>query len=256
VTVSVIAHALLVLALFSARAIPQKAFEQRAIDIGLVDGSPVAPIFLPQSAAASSPSPPLRQTEPVDEPTTKPTAKPVKTDEPKPVDKPVVQKAIAPPTKRSPSIDSILAAAASSESGDSGAVSAQAELSEAQIAGAARAGAGPRGGRECDMASRLQEALGKDPLVRNAIAPFAGKSVMVWNGDWVWMNGDVGKGFTAVRQAMMWEIAFAPKACRAEPMHGLVLFSLYEAHGQVRLAVGSGTWRWTDLLVPHPGAAG
>ena len=50
----------------------------------------------------------------------------------------------------------------------------------------------------------------------------------------------------AVRQAIMWEIAFAPEACRNQRMHGLVLLSL--ADGSTRFAVGSGDWRWSDLL--------
>ncbi|HXQ45679.1 MAG TPA: hypothetical protein VN806_03635, partial [Caulobacteraceae bacterium] len=70
------------------------------------------------------------------------------------------------------------------------------------------------------------------------------------NGDWVWIDGEDGKGLTAVRQAMMWDIAFSPKACRAQPMHGLVVIA---ANG-TRLVVGSGQWRWSDLLIPHPGA--
>jgi hypothetical protein len=130
-----------------------------------------------------------------------------------------------------------------------------AELSEAQLAGAEVAGSGSgASGRPCDMAARLQASLRKDPLVQSAVAKFAGKAVRVWDGDWVWFEGDDGKGLTAVRQAMMWEIAFAPAACRAEPMHGLVVLSANGAQGGARLAVGVGQWRWSDLLTPHPGA--
>jgi hypothetical protein len=46
----------------------------------------------------------------------------------------------------------------------------------------------------------------------------------------------------------MWEIAFAPPACRAERMRGLVLISLTSSQGLPRLAVGAGDWRWSDLL--------
>ena len=129
------------------------------------------------------------------------------------------------------------------------------ELSAAQLAGAATAGSGSgvgsgsgADGGACDMAGRLQGALRRDPLVHAAVARFAGKSMMVWDGDWLWFQGDTGKGLTAVRQAIAWEIAFAPAACRAKPMHGLVVFSLNEAQGPVRLAVGLGDWRWSDML--------
>jgi hypothetical protein len=126
-------------------------------------------------------------------------------------------------------------------------------LSDAQLAGATTAGegSGPTGGA-CDMAGRLQAALRKDQLVQTAVAKLDGKAVMVWNGDWVWIQGEDGKGLTAVRQAMMWEIAFAPKACRSEPMHGLVIFSSNGSRRSARLVVGSDQWRWSDLLTPHP----
>ena len=128
------------------------------------------------------------------------------------------------------------------------------ELSDAQIAGASTAGSGSGsgggggGGGVCDMATRVQVALRKDPLVRAALAGAAGKAAMVWNGDWVRGQGEDGKGLAAVREAIMWEIAFAPPACRAQSMRGLVVLSLNETAGSARLAVGTGEWRWSDLL--------
>ena len=123
-------------------------------------------------------------------------------------------------------------------------------LSPSQIAGAASAdgeGAGGGGGG-CDTARRVQQALQRDPLVRTAVedAHRQGKSVMLWNGDWVRTGGQDGKGLSAVREAIMWELAFSPKACRNRPVHGLVLLSL--ADGNTRFAVGAGDWRWSDLL--------
>ena len=124
-------------------------------------------------------------------------------------------------------------------------------LSEAQIAGAASADSGPAG-RPCDMARRLQSALRKDPLVQAAVASTAGKAIMVWNGDWVRNRGEDGKGLAAVREAITWEVAFAPQACRAEPVHGLILISMGQAQGSTRLALGLDAWRWADLLKPGP----
>ena len=129
------------------------------------------------------------------------------------------------------------------------------ELSAAQIAIASTAGSGSGsgsgsggGGGVCDMAARVQMALRKDPLVRAALAGSAGKAAMVWNGDWVRGQGEDGKGLAAVREAIVWEIAFAPPACRAQSVRGLVMLSLNEAAGSARLAVGTGEWRWSDLL--------
>lgn len=121
-------------------------------------------------------------------------------------------------------------------------------LSDSQLAGASRAGEGGGGGGGCDMARAVQQALRRDPLVRNAVAGAdrIGKASMLWNGDWVQSGGQEGKGLAAVRQAVLWEVGFAPEACRNERVHGLVVLSL--ADGSTRFAVGTGDWRWSDLL--------
>jgi hypothetical protein len=137
-----------------------------------------------------------------------------------------------------------------------------AELSDAQLAGAATAGAGGQG-RACDMVRRLQTALRKDQRIQAAVAEArrgptgteapSGKALFVWNGDWIRSHGQDGAGLAAVREAIMWEVAFAPEACRAEPVHGLVLISLDDGPGSARLVVGAGAWRWSDLLHPRGG---
>jgi hypothetical protein len=130
---------------------------------------------------------------------------------------------------------------------------ADASLTDAQLAGAAVAGSGAAGG-ECDMARRVQSALRRDPLVQAAVARVGGAGgsahhvILVWDGDWVRDESEDGKGLAAVREAMMWEIAFAPQACRAESVRGLVLLSLNQTPGAARLVVGEGQWRWSDLL--------
>ena len=108
------------------------------------------------------------------------------------------------------------------------------------------------------MARRLQNALRRDPLVLAAVtqarmAGNNGKAIRVWNGDWVQSRGEDGRGLSAVREAITWEVAFAPKVCRSEPVRGLILISLNESQGSVRLALGSGVWRWGDLLTLHSG---
>lgn len=140
---------------------------------------------------------------------------------------------------------------ATDDAPDAEADSAPAELSAADLAGAVDADAGPAGGA-CDMARRVQAALRKDGLVRAAVGQagfMPGKAVLVWNGDWVRSRGEDGKGLSAVREAIAWEVGFAPAACRAEHVRGLILFSLGGAPGSIRLALGSaGGWRWSDLL--------
>jgi hypothetical protein len=162
---------------------------------------------------------------------------------------PPVQKSIA---RRSPAltIDDLLPVAPAAKTST---IQSQGELTDADLAGASTAGSGAGGGGECNMARRLQIALRKDNLVQAAVAEASGssKAIMVWNGDWVQSHSEDGKGLAAVREAIVWEIAFAPAACRAEPMHGLMLISLTDASGTARLAVGHGAWRWSDLLALH-----
>jgi hypothetical protein len=126
-------------------------------------------------------------------------------------------------------------------------------LNASQLAGALSAdneggGGGGNNGGGCDTARIVQQALRRDPLVHTAVedAHRLGKSVMLWNGDWVRSGTQDGKGLSAVREAIVWELAFTPEACRNKPVHGLVLLSL--ADGNTRFAIGAGDWRWSDLL--------
>jgi hypothetical protein len=98
------------------------------------------------------------------------------------------------------------------------------------------------------MARRLQAALHRDPMVRAAVAAAPGRAIRVWNGDWVQSTGEDGRGLSAVREAILWEVGFAPPACRAEPVRGLVLFTPSETPGAARLVLGANAWRWSDLL--------
>jgi hypothetical protein len=104
------------------------------------------------------------------------------------------------------------------------------------------------------MVRRLQEALRRDLKVQIAAteahraAGGAGAALLVWNGDWVQSSGEDGKGLASIRQAITIEVAFAPEACRTQPVHGLVLISLNDTPGSAHLALGSRNWRWSDLL--------
>ena len=124
-------------------------------------------------------------------------------------------------------------------------------LTQSELAGAAAAGDGGGGdgggGGSCDIAAAVQRALRRDPLVSNALfnAGRSGQAIKVWNGGWVRSGSEDGKGLAVIREAILWEVGFSPKACREEPVHGLVLLSLA---GGTRIAVGAGEWRWQDVL--------
>lgn len=138
-----------------------------------------------------------------------------------------------------------------------------ATVGEGRLAGAARAGSGGGAGggagagqgsgagdgAGCDMIGRIQQALRGDPEVRAAVAAASaaagGRAMLVWDGDWVQTPGQAGKGLAGLRQAIALEVAFAPEACRRQPMRGLVLISFA---GGERVVFGAADWRWSQLL--------
>ena len=232
VTLSIATHALIVVLLLFAPSPPPKVEEPQPITVELVKA-------LPEPAPAPSPALSPKRPSPAKRVTRKAVAKRAPT-RPAPV-KPVARQAMARPKPAPRNVQTL-------EADEEPTGGTNAELNESQLAGAADAGSGGGGGGACDMAGRLQAVLRKDRLVRTAVAGYTGKAIMVWDGDWIWMRGDIGRGLTAVRQAIAFEIAFAPPECRSLRVHGLVVFSLNGAQGPVRLAGGQGDWRWSDLL--------
>jgi hypothetical protein len=131
-----------------------------------------------------------------------------------------------------------------------------AEVSESELAGATTAESGGAG-RGCNMAGWLQKKLRGDWRVKAALADaHSGRALRVWNGDWVRHPGQEGDGLAQVREAIMWEVAFAPQACRAERVRGLVLLSLSDQPGGPRVVLGANDWAWSDLLFIKRGRAG
>jgi len=235
-TAAVVGHLLVFLVLVGSLAKPPLTVEPNAVTMTLVSLPPVVPA--PPAAPAPTPRKPRPQ----------PSASAAA---PRPA--PARPAPRRPPTPRL-TPDALLASQARTPA-------PLAELSEAQLAGAitagsgvgSGAGAGSGGGRACDMVRRLQTALRRDARIQDAVAEAhrgsgSSRAVLVWNGDWIRSGLEDGKGLAGVRQAIMVEVAFAPAACRAEPMHGLVLISLNDGPGAARLALGSGAWRWSDLL--------
>lgn len=145
-------------------------------------------------------------------------------------------------------------------------------VSDSELAFAASAGSGSgtglgsgsgsgAGGGQCDMVAYLQTELRKSASVKRAFATALAaspdrKAVRVWNGDWVRSHEQEGAGLAVVREAILMEVAFAPAACRSQAMRGLVLISLHDSPGSLRLALGTSQWRWSDLLTPRRVAMG
>jgi hypothetical protein len=233
---SLTCHILLLYALFRAWPDTPAVIEPPAVTVELVGPpSPApSPALKAASPAPAAPAAPVR-------------APPVK---------PPPRRALVKPPP--PDVDYLPAQVA--RKSDTGATLTEAQLAGATVAGSGAGsgggGAGGGGGGPCDMAARIQSALRRDPLVRAAVVGAPGRATLLWNGDWVRSTGEDGKGLAIIREAILWEVGFAPAACRAQSVRGIVVLSLTGSGGPTRLALGGGSWRWQDLLTPHPGAGG
>ena len=212
-----------------------------------------AAIFWVHQPAPDPPEAPAMQASLVELPKPQPPEPPAPVKSPKPPEppKPTLAKAggrhsAVRPTPIRIHVPTMLAAAKTPKPDTSDLLSAS-ELAGATSVGEGGGGGGGGAGGNCDMAAMVQRALRKDPLVQSAVfdAGRSGQAIKVWNGGWVKSGDQDGKGLAAVREAILWEVGFAPEACRREPRHGLVLLSL---NGGTRIAVGGPEWRWQDLL--------
>lgn len=193
---------------------------------------------LPPPQPPKPPAPPEPAPEPKPAP---PKPAPPKIEKQKPTPP---RRAVARPARAPLDIDAILA-----EAGP--VTNLAAEVSDAELASAATAGSGGGGGGggQCNMVGWLQKKLRSDRRVQAAMAEaHTGRAIRVWNGDWIRHPGQEGNGLAAVREAIMWEVAFAPEACRKQRVRGLIVVSLDDQPGSARVVMGVGDWRWSDLL--------
>lgn len=104
------------------------------------------------------------------------------------------------------------------------------------------------------MIERLQNALRDDPRIRARLTEAyrdsgaRGRAIVIWNGDWVLSPGQDGKGLAGVRQAVAVVVGFSPRECKSQAVRGYVVVTLSDDPGAPKLALGTGQWRWSDLL--------
>ena len=231
-------HAVLLLVLFRTQTVPPEVLEPQPISIEFI--APPAPVPAPSSGAAPEAE----------------KAEVMVKKKPKPPP-PAVVKARVPKKIPPPQVKTVAAAPKQKKTEPEEPDEPIPQVSESQVASAARAGTGSgagsgsgkgEGGGSCDMARAIQNALRKDRLVAASVAEAQragqGKALLVWNGDWVRSHSQEGRGLSAVRETIIWEIGFASEHCRNQPMKGLVMFSLNAS----RLVVGKDGWRWSDML--------
>ena len=126
---------------------------------------------------------------------------------------------------------------------------------EAGVAVAAAGGLGGGAGDSCRLAEWLQNVLATDPEVVAALArvPPASRSVanalMLWDGRWVATLDRSGADLMApVRRRLVEGLLAAPEGCREDLIQGPRFIAVAEPQPATVLAVGSGIWRWSDLL--------
>ncbi|CAN5132251.1 hypothetical protein BH10PSE4_BH10PSE4_05410 [soil metagenome] len=107
----------------------------------------------------------------------------------------------------------------------------------------------------CQLTDQLQARLANDPQVLAALArlPRDARSVanalMLWNGGWVGSdNGNNAQALNAIHASIAAAITNASPDCRNLPVLGPRLLSIPDASGATLLVIGSGEWRWDDLL--------
>lgn len=194
------------------------------------------PVMLVEPAPPEPPAPKDQEPKPEPEPAPKKTPPTPVKSKPPPI-KARVAKAPAPPD---------VATVPASEGPPDVGIST---VGDAELAGAGTADSGAGGGAGCNMTRHLQSKLRKDRRVQAALSEAGrGKAIRIWNGAWVRHGVQEGAGLASVREAIQWEVGFAPEACREEPVRGLVVISLADGPGATRIVMGSGSWRWTDLL--------
>jgi hypothetical protein len=150
-------------------------------------------------------------------------------------------------------VTELLASASSSASSAAPAAPSGAAATLASLGGA---------GDPCQLTQWLQVLLAEDPFVRAALARLppnrrsVANAVMLWDGRWAEARAGPGEDLLQpIRQAITTGLALTPAECREQWMTGPRFISVPDQRTSTTLALGSGVWRWADLLGPASPAA-
>lgn len=234
---SLAGHVAAVALLLTLAPLPQPArIDPPAVKVSLVELRPRLDPTPAETISPAEPEPPKVEAQKPEEKPSQARPRP-EAPRPSPVKAPP-RNLVAKATVTKPTPDAVAVGGGSTGQG-------MAEVGDGDLVGATTAGNGGGGGA-CNMTRRLQDALRKDRRAQAAVAEVnRGKALLVWNGEWVRHPAQEGSGLAALREAIMWEVGFAPEECRTQAMNGLVLISLTDGS---RVALGHGRWRWSDLL--------
>lgn len=107
----------------------------------------------------------------------------------------------------------------------------------------------------CDLTRALQAALQNDAAVRNELAQIpryarsVANAVQLWDGAWIDPNAIGGPAIAdPLRAAIVAVVSQAPADCHDQAVLGPRLFAVVDPRGTIVVALGSGLWKWSDLL--------
>ena len=240
IVISIAAHLLVLVAILMAPVkTPVFPPEWKTVEVELVEPLPPPPAPEPAEREAGGGKP---VSAPTPEPKPSPAPTPVKTPA-RAAPAPRAQPTPRPsrPAPRSPTVEPVPISAP------------EPSVSYVFLGDSALAGAMTAGG-VCNMVERLQNALRDDPRIRARLTEAyrdsgaRGRAIVIWDGDWVLSPGQDGKGLAGVRQAVAVVVGFSPRQCKSQTVRGYVVVTLSDDPGAPKLALGTGQWRWSDLL--------
>ena len=110
-------------------------------------------------------------------------------------------------------------------------------------------------GTTCDVASTLARAFTENALIRGELVRIGpgsrsvANAIMFWDGKWVDLPGEApADAVNTLRRAILEGVRAAPPECLTQDIAG-PRFIAVPGSRTTMLVLGSGTWRWEQLLV-------
>jgi hypothetical protein len=114
-------------------------------------------------------------------------------------------------------------------------------------------------GTSCDISETLARAFSENQFVQAELARIGPRSrsvanaIMFWDGGWVELPGDApAEALETLRRAILEGVRAAPPECRIEDLRGPRFISVSSEGATTMLVLGSGAWRWEQLLAEVP----
>ena len=118
-------------------------------------------------------------------------------------------------------------------------------------------------GTTCDVADTLARAFTENELLKRQLARVGPRSrsvanaIMFWDGNWVNVPGAPPEDAVAtLRRGILEGVRAAPPECLAQDVAGPRFISVDSSTGTIVLVVGSGNWRWEQLLAAEQDMSG